>query len=256
MIPLFKSHYSTGKSILTLKRVGLSQDGGSDSIFDLANQEGLSQIVLVEDSLTGFLEAAKISEEMGIQLIFGLRVTACDKIKQDKSELLKTNHKIIVLAKDAAGCKLLNKIYSKAFLKGGGQITMDALSDLWNEDCLKLAIPFYDSFIFKNTMSLSSCTPVFNFTRPTFFLEENCLPFDALIKKRVIEFCKTKEFDTEKTKTIYYKNKKDFAAFQTYKCICNRGGWAGKAVSLEKPNLDHCGSSEFSLESWKENNES
>jgi DNA polymerase III alpha subunit len=255
MVPLFKSHYSTGKSILTLKRAGLSQEGGADSIFDLADQEGLDQIVLVEDSLTGFLEAAKISGEMGMQLIFGLRLTACDRIREDKKEAQKSNHKIIVFAKNAEGCKLLNKIYSEAFLKGEGQITIKALSELWNEDSLKLAIPFYDSFIFKNTMSLSSCTPVFNFTNPTFFTEDNDLPFDSLIKERVIKFCKTKGLKTERAKTIYYKNRNDFAAFQTYKCVCNRGGWSGKAVSLEKPNLDHCGSREFSFESWKESNE-
>jgi DNA polymerase III alpha subunit len=256
MIPLFKSHYSIGKSILTLKRPDLSLEGSADSIFDIAKKEKLNQIVLVEDSLTGFLEAAKISEEIGVQLIFGLRLTAGEKRKRDKAEVPKTSHRIVVFAKNADGCRLLNKIYSEAFLRSEGEIAMDDLKDLWNEEALKLAIPFYDSFIFKNTMSLSSCAPVFNFTSPTFFIEDNELPFDSLIKGRVIKFCKTKGFKTENVKTIYYKNRKDFAAYQTYKCICNRGGWSGKAVSLEKPNLDHCGSREFSFESWRSHNES
>ena len=101
-------------------------------------------------------------------------------------------------------------------------------------------------------MTFSKCAPVFNFTKPTFFLENNNLPFDSIIENNVKKFCKEKGFETEKTKTIYYKNRKDFEAFQTYKCICSRGGWSGRSASLQKPNLDHCGSKEFCIESWKE----
>ena len=101
-------------------------------------------------------------------------------------------------------------------------------------------------------MTFSNCTPVFNFTAPTFFIEQNHLPFDGMITNAVNKFCKKNDLPTQPVKSIYYKNRADFEAYQTYKCICNRGGWSGKSISLQKPNLDHCGSKEFCMESWKE----
>ena len=62
MLPLFKSHFSIGKSILKLS--------GGEGVFDIAKEAGLKKVFLVEDSLTGFLESAKLSEDTGIQLVF------------------------------------------------------------------------------------------------------------------------------------------------------------------------------------------
>ena len=248
MIPVFKSHFSIGKSILRLD----SSKKDSDGILDIAKEEGLKKVFLVEDTLTGFLESAKLFNQEDMQLAFGLRLTACDS---SKNESRKDCHKIIVFAKDAEGCKLLNKIYSDAFTGETPSLEMKQLEQTWKEEHLKLAIPFYDSFIYNNLMTFASCAPSFNFTKPYFFIERNKLPFDELLEKKVNEFCKQKNFETQLTKSIYYKNKEDFEAFQTYKLICNRGGWSGKSVSLEKPNLDHCASKEFCIESWKEYNE-
>jgi len=245
MIPLFKSHFSIGKSILTLS--DQTSEKGSDGIFEIAKENNLKELVLVEDSLTGFLEAAKKSLELNIKLIFGLRITACEQHSTQNN-----CHKVIVFSKDDSGCKLLNKIYSEAFKSENPAIDIQKLAEIWDNEHLKLAIPFYDSFIFNNTMSFANCVPSFNFTQPTLFVEDNDLPFDTIIQERVNKFASQKKLNVEKAKTIYYKNRKDFEAFQTYKCICNRGGWAGRAVSIQKPNLDHCGSAEFSFESWKD----
>ena len=55
----------------------------------------------------------------------------------------------------------------------------------------------------------------------------------------------------EEAKTIYYKNRKDFAAYQTFRIICNRS-YNGRKSNLTRPNLDHCGSQEFCVESLLE----
>ena len=55
MLPLFKSHYSIGKSILTLNAPS-EDDGGAVSVFDIAKKHNLDKVVLVEDSLIGFLK--------------------------------------------------------------------------------------------------------------------------------------------------------------------------------------------------------
>ena len=248
MIPVFKSHFSIGKSILRISQSNKNSEG----ILEIAKEEKMDKVFLIEDTLTGFLEAAKTFEENDIQLVFGLRLTACDS---HKSESKKDCHKVVVFAKNAEGCKLLNKIYSQAFTGEYPSIELAELKSLWQEENVRLAIPFYDSFIYNNLMTFASCAPSFDFTKPFFFIEKNNLPFDSLLEKKVNEYCSQKNFQTQLVKSIYYKNKIDFEAYQTYKLICNRGGWSGKNVSLEKPNLEHCASKEFCVQSWKEFNE-
>ena len=53
MIPLFKTHFSIGKSILTL------EENSKRSAISLAIESSSKEFVLVEDSLIGFLEARK-----------------------------------------------------------------------------------------------------------------------------------------------------------------------------------------------------
>lgn len=247
-VPLFKSHYSIGKSILTLASPDKESrdEGGSDSIFNLALDSKLQEVFLVEDSLVGFLQAQKTCEKFNLNLRFGIRLNLVDSFS---SELQDCIHKIIIFAKNAEGCKVLNKIYSFAFTQGEGKIDNKSLADHWCDDSLKLAIPFYDSFIFQNLFKFSSCIPDFSFTEPFYFTEDNGLPFDSLLEEKVRSYCKS----PIQTKSIYYKDRKDFEAFQTYKCLCARQFY--KKATLESPNLDHCGSPEFSFESWKEINE-
>jgi hypothetical protein len=147
MLPLFKSHYSIGKSILTLDDPKKTTEDGSDSIFKIAKDNSLTQIILVEDTLIGFFEAFKRSKELGIQLVFGLRLSMRNSSLPDDEN---SQHKIIVFAKNANGCKLLNKIYSKAFCDFSGFLDYRSLKDLWNNNDLKLGIPFYDSFLYMN----------------------------------------------------------------------------------------------------------
>ena len=104
-----------------------------------------------------------------------------------------------------------------------------------------MVIPFYDSYIFKNTLENSVCVPELDFTNPTYFLEDNDLPFDDLIKQKVINISKK----TEKAQSIYYKSKRDFKAYLTFKCI-------NKRSTLDRPELQHMTSDEFCAEGWKE----
>jgi DNA polymerase III alpha subunit len=250
MLALFKSHFSIGKSILTLDDPITHKEGRADSIFSIAKENNLKEVVLVEDSLTGFLQAKKVAESMGIQLIFGLRVDMCENSKVNPKESQDSRHKIIIFAKNSNGCILLNKIYSQAFSESFNAVDKKILKNHWNDEDLKLAIPFYDSFIFQNTMKFGNCTPNFSFTKPTFLLENNSLPFDLLLRSRVMKYAAENKCETEQAKSIYYKNKKDVSALQTYKCITGRT-FGNKTLS--KPNLDHFGSNEFCFQSWKEN---
>jgi hypothetical protein len=247
MIPLFKSNFSIGKSILTLDMPEDDPDSScADSILQIAKDNNLNQIILVEDSMIGFLEAHKSCKSLNIQLIFGLRINCCNDVSEENKE--QSKHKIIIFAKNDSGCKQLNKIYSTAFCDHGGFIDCKTLSSLWNESNLKLAVPFYDSYIFNNSFSFSNCLPNFNFTQPVYFIEDNGLPFDSILKPKI----KNVTSDPILAKTILYKDKKDVFAFQTYKCLTNRS--FGKEISLSNPNLNHFGSDEFCWESYLEKN--
>lgn len=248
MLPLFKSHYSVGKSILTLSLPTANKEGCSDSIFDIAKEEDLKTLILVEDAPIGFLEAKSNSESLGIQLIFGLRFKISSLAESNKED--DSVHKIVIFARNDKGCVLLNKIYSNINCKLNGIGSYQLLKKLWNEDHLRLAVPFYDSFLHCNSLTFSNCIPDFSFCKPTFFIENNGLPFDDLLKHKVLKYCEDHKYPSEDVKTIYYKSKKDIEAFQTYKCVCNRS--FGRKRSLSNPGLDHLGSREFCIESWKE----
>lgn len=246
MIPLFKSHYSIGKSILTLNHPDACEEEGSDSVFQITSGR-LDKIVLVEDSLIGFLQAQKTAESLGVQLVFGLRLKCRHETSSDDSTCV---HKIILFAKNDSGCKLLNKIYSKAFCESEGIIDFKSLKTLWDDDALIMSIPFYDSFIFMNALHFCNCIPDFSFTQPHFFIEDNRLPFDSYIAEKVTSYCSEFNFEYSKAKSIYYNKIKDFEAYQTYKCICSK---KFKQRTLNVPNFDHLASPEFSFESFLQN---
>jgi len=247
MVPLFKTHYSIGKSILTVNDPSKVKSGDSDSVIQIALDNNLKKLVLVEDNFHGFLESKKRCEEHNLQLVFGLRLNICNSHSDDK----KKNHKVIIFAKNDNGCKKLYKIYSSAFCDYEQRLTFKDLKEHWTNN-LMMAIPFYDSFLYFNNFSFAEFVPDFSFTKPLFFIENNKLPFDHLLQEVVKQYCKKHKYETEDAKTIYYKDKKDFAAYQTFKIICNRS-FNGRKSDLTRPNLDHCGSQEFCMESFLEN---
>ncbi len=241
MTPVFKSTFSIGKSILTLDAT--SSEGGPDSIIEICKEHEIDPLVLVEDTMTGFVKAHNICKENNIRLLFGLRISCCNEISDDDN----SEHKVIIFAKNDDGCRLLNKIYSHANTVGEGKIDFKYLNDAWTSD-VNLVIPFYDSFIFNNQMHLKKCIPDFSGIDPTFWVESNGLPFDHLIEQKVVKFADGISRPVKKVKTILYKNKTDVEALQTYKVVCNRN--FGRAATLSSPNLNHFGSNEFCLESY------
>ena len=247
ILPIFKSHYSIGKSILTLRN-GESDPDESDSIFDICADNELKEVTVVDDSMSGFLEAYKNAKELGVKLIFGLRITICNEISQKDADSLKTNSKILIFIKNEGGYKRLIKIFTEAARVGfyyQPRLDYKTLKKHWNDKDLALAIPFYDSYIFNNTLLGSVCVPELEFCKPTYFLEDNDLPFDKMVRDKAIYQSKNDETEAQSVQSIYYKQKKDFKAYLTFRCINNRS-------SLDKPELAHMTSNEFCFESWKE----
>jgi DNA polymerase-3 subunit alpha len=245
--PLFKSHYSLGKSILTLAKAGSSESDEPSSIIDIAKKLDLDNLYLVDDSISGFLEAYKSCEDAKLNLRFGLRLTVCDDIDNKTAESRDKEHKVIIFITNTDGYYDLIKISTLASIDGFyyyPRIDCKSLKKLWNENNLSLCIPFYDSYVFKNNLTYSICVPDLSFCNPTYFVEDNNLPFDEILKSKIEEIV-TDKLLSVKTQSIYYENKEDFLAYLTFRCISER-------TTLNKPNLNHCSSNEFSAESFKE----
>jgi DNA polymerase-3 subunit alpha len=247
MIPLFKSHYSLGRSILTLEDKS-EVDDYPDSIIQIAKENKLKELFLVEDNMSSFLEAYTNTRNNNIKLNYGLRITITESMEDKSEESRFKNSKVIIFFKNNEGYSLLTKLYSKAAKEGfyyEPRLDYKTLSDNWSDDLL-LCVPFYDSFIYNNTLKNFICVPNFSFTKPIVFIENNDLPFDFIIKNKMLNFVKENNLEVLLVKSIYYKNKKDFKSYLTFRCINNR-------TTLNKPEIEHMSSDSFSFEEWKNN---
>jgi len=245
MIPLFKSHYSLGRSILTLEDKS-ERDEYPDSIIQIAKENKLSEIFLVEDNMSSFLEAYTNTKNNNIKLNYGLRVSVTENISDKTDESRLKNSKFILFFKNKKGYELLTKLFSIAAKDGfyyEPRLDYSTVEKNWTEDLI-LAIPFYDSFIFNNTLKNTICVPQLNFTKPIAFIEDNDLPFDLIVKEKMLSFAEKNDLEVFNTKSIYYNSKKDFKTYLTFRCINNRS-------ILNKPELDHMTSNEFCFESIK-----
>lgn len=247
VLPLFKSHYSLGRSILTLEKKETQLTNGPDSIIDLCLDHEIKDFYLVEDSMGSFLQAYNNTKDEDLSFRFGLKINVTQDRNEKNEAALKSSSKYIVFAKNEDGYKRLIKIYSDAASKGFYYVPrtdFSVLRELWDDSSLALAIPFYDSFIFRNTLEGGECIPEFDFTEPTFLVEENELFFDSVVRNRIDSFCKGK-YEIQKAQSIYYKETQDFTAYLTLRCMNNRSTW-------NKPNIEHLSSDGFSFESWAE----
>jgi len=248
MIPLFKSHYSLGRSILTLEDKNEADDY-PDSIIQIAKHNKLKEVFLVEDNMSSFLEAYTNTNNNKIKLNYGLRISVTESMNDKTDESRAKNSKVILFFKNKKGYESLTKLFSIAAKDGfyyEPRLDYSILKQNWSEDLI-LAIPFYDSFIFNNALKNSICVPQFDFTKPAIFIENNDLPFDLIIKDKMLSFAKENKLEVFNTKSIYYNSRKDFKTYLTFRCINNRS-------VLNKPEIEHMSSNEFCFESWKNEN--
>lgn len=254
IIPLFTSAYSF-KSILSIKKKKKADSGSSDSIIEICKENDIKKLFLIEENMIGFLEAKNECPE-DVDLAFGLRILFCNDISASEEEVKASTCKYVILANNDEGYFALLKLFN--FLNEHCVVGKETIIDfktikknnLWNEN-LSLVVPFYDSFIYKNLLEGARCIPDFSFIDPVFFIEDSGLFFDEVIEEGIRNFDKDDKFEKVKTRSIYYKNREDFMAYQTYRCILSK---SFNRATLRMPNLDYCYSDSFCLEAWKEQN--
>lgn len=208
------------------------------SVAKLALDNNIPSPVVVDTKMTGVMELFQNLTPLGLNPRFGLNY----KFVHDTSPDNENNwHKVIIFIKNTKGYKDLIKIHNISNIECGGRITPKILQKYWTEN-LKMAIPFYDSYLFRNSFYDVSCLPEFEGVPHVFFYEQNGLPFDDLIESRI-------QGTKVLTKSIFYEKESDFVTWQTYRCCLNFSN-KGKNRTLENPMFDHCHSDKFSFESY------
>ena len=134
-IPLWKSQYSLGKSILTLYKTGESKEDEPQSIIDLAKGLDLKRVTLVDDSISGFLEAQDSCLKSGLELQFGLKVVMCENIDNKTDESRNKEHKVVIFSRNEAGDKRMIKISTLSCCDGFyyyPRLDFARLKELWD----------------------------------------------------------------------------------------------------------------------------
>jgi len=221
MIPLFTTHFSIGKSILT-----------TDRVFELG--EELDEIPFVENSFYSFRRLVKKEKETGKRFVFGLKINC---------SLLGEASKVIVFAKNGSGIVKLRNIYTDAFVKREGVANFESLVD----DDLQVAFPFYGGFIHKSIHNFGNFyLPYEDLKDPVFYEEDNLHPYDFQIKKEMDK----RGIKGKLAKSIFYEKKDDFPAYQNYRSSCFRKV-GRKAPSFDAPEIEDCSSDRFCWDEYK-----
>lgn len=245
MIPLFKTTNSVGKSIIQYGADKEPTNDGPPYLEYLCKKYDIKECYIVEDSISSIIGIHQALSKFNIQMNFGLQLNFVNDISLDNSSL----HKNIIFATGDSYESLI-KLSTLANVKYNcsniPRIDYNILHDNLHEDFV-VAIPFYDSFIANNLLTFQNCVVDYRSIKPLVFLEDNGLPFDSLIRESAENFAKEFNLKTFETKTVLYENKRDFLAWQTRKLMERKSFGTGNTLS--KPNLDHCGSNEFCLES-------
>ncbi len=253
ILPLFHSAGSLKQGgIFTVEKAGaLAKAGkkrGPVSLCDLAKQEKLTQLHLVEDRLVNFMTAHKNLKEVGCQLVFGWKVVVCEDMAVKDEASFKTESKVVVwMAGDGTGdYQALLNLVTRASQDGFyyvPRLDWKTLKAMWHPDLL-LSLPFYSSFLARNTLTFGSIVPDLP-AKPILTMEENELPFDGLLGDAVVRYAAANGIAPQRAKSIYYRDRKDAKGWQIWRAILDRASW-------DKPNMEGCCSREFSYESWKE----
>jgi hypothetical protein len=253
ILPCFTSHYSFS-SILTLEEAGKTAPGNPASICDIAKTNGLKEVVLVEDRIDGFLEGYKHIQKAGIaQLIYGLRMVVVPDMLDKTPETARQESRVIIFVRNSRGYNDLIRLWNRGWTDGHfttrdasyGRIDGKTLREFWTPN-LSLALPFFSSFLARNTLTFASIVPDFPVpaNEITLFREvDSGLPFAHLIDAAVTKFAADTGAQIQPVKSIYYADAQSFDSYVTYRAILNR-------ETFGAPGVDNLASNRFSFEDY------
>lgn len=262
IVPLFKSHYSLGKSLLTLDEPGKAKPGNPVSVYDLATAGGLKEVVLLDDRIDGFIQAYKMADKLGMKLCYGVELTVCATMGDKTIESRRTESKVVIFAKDYEGYQSIIRIWNRSWGPEGhfscriagndleyGRADWGLLSSFWTDNLI-MGLPFFSSFIAVNTLTFHQIMPTLpQGVTPWVFREvQSELPFSFLIDAAIDRFVAgggTRPECVVPAKTICYNRRADLKPYIVARAMQQGGTW-------DEPDVDHLHSSAFSWEAYRE----
>ena len=243
ILPIFKSHFSIGRSILTLEPSEEIKENKPVSIFSIAKKFDLKKVFLADSSFCGFITFYKTCLKENIEGYFGIELVVYDGEKNEESR--KTESKVIIWLKNSdAYCDSI-RIFSEAATNQFyyyPRILWSTLQKMWTDN-LSLMVTGYSSFLARNLLEDYICNPNFGNTKPI-LTHSNCgLPFDNLIENTVKKYAESNKLEVMQTAPVYYFRDSDSKSYQIFRCISNRS-------KFSKPQLNHFSSNSFSWESY------
>lgn len=246
-IPIWKTHGSMGKSILTAEDDDEILDNYPVSIISIAKRYKLKQLMVIDDSFVEFPKLLKNCNKYDIQLIFGLNFTLCNDANEKTEESRMNDHKVSVLMKNSAGYKdliLLNNAINANpdnfyyCNRGDYKILNKHMTDN-----LVLLIPPHDNFIHKNLLENGKIIPKFEGYKPIFTYCDIELPYTEVLNKSIHNYANNNKYDLKHVHPIVHFSKKDYKAYQNFRAIANR-------KTYNNPNIEFFCNDSFSWESY------
>lgn len=185
-----------------------------------------------------------------VQLIYGVKFVVVPDMAVKDDASLRAESKVVVFVKhrdsDTArnGYGDLVRLWNRAWTDGfyyQGRLDWKTLKELWTPN-LALALPFFSSFVARNTLTFASIVPDLPVpaAEVTLFKEvESGLPFAGLLDEAADRYAAETGAATQRIKSVYYRGSEDFDAYTTFRAADNRG-------TFSAPNVSHLSSDRFS----------
>ena len=254
ILPIFRTSLGIGTSLLTLDPPGKAKPGNPLSVFDLSQSAGLKEVTILDERIDGYLSAYKVADKLGVQLNYGLKLTVCADVGDKTPESRLTESRIILLFRNSQAYHDSIKIWNRAWGHAGsfnrrgatyGRTDWKTLKWLWTEN-LDLGLPFFSSFIARNTLSFARIVPQLPTENVWIFRElDSRLPFAPLIDSAIDRYTGGITDMILPSKTILYARAEDFKAYVLFRAIHNR-------KAFDSPDEDHLASDRFSFSAWQE----
>lgn len=254
LIPIFTTHHSISESILTVEadifqkkdKAKVDLNASPISCLALAKHYGQESLLVVESDISSYWKLYKNTKDLGLKLVYGVKLTVCADMHDKDPSSEKTESSVVILFKNSQAYYDMVPLYSIASTEGnrdGRRLDWKTLTERWSDNFV-LYLPFYSSFVARNLMILDQkAFPAFGKLKPVFFVQDQGLPFDRMIRKGVEKYAQSEGFAIQPAHQVYYYKDADCVKHQTIQCINRR-------TTLDKPNLNHYGSDQFSYESY------
>jgi len=248
LIPCFTSHFSSGRSILTLDEPDEIQHNRPNSIFSIAKKYNLKKIFIRDNTYSGFVSAYKNTPKVADQFVWGVKMTVCEDAARDPKETENTESYVSLWAENSDGCNDLIKLYSNAIKN---RLDWNILKKFYTRNII-VTIPFFGGFIHNNNFKMGNCIPDFGDIPVWLEIQDKKLPFNETLKNLVADFARKENYPLLPIHSIYYYARADFKAYQVFRINSTRAAFnmGDDKQSIRNPGIDFFCSDDFSFEEY------